>query len=47
MKDSEGCRISGAQFLSNHKSPESERFGPFDLRGVVAGSPYVQLFSGL
>jgi hypothetical protein len=39
MKDSEACRISSAQFLSNYKSPESERFVPFDVGGVVAGSP--------
>jgi hypothetical protein len=47
MKDSEACRILSAQFLSNYKSPESERFVPFDVGGVVAGSPHVQLFSGL
>jgi hypothetical protein len=47
MKDSEACRISGAQFLSNYKSRGSERFVPFDVGGVAAGSPYVQLFLGL
>jgi hypothetical protein len=35
MKDSEACRISGAQFLSNYKNPESERFVPFDVGGSL------------
>ena len=35
MKDSAACRISGAQFLSNYKSPESERFVPFDVGGSL------------